>query len=132
MVIAVLVKNNFLLILMSKQEIIANVYYDRSGYGNRAQTLKESREKDKTITEDDVEEFFKNNVEEKRKQRGVNAFVAPYASHTFQVDLFFISKKDLENQKFRIGLVLVDVFSKVLFLSKAKNHRIFSLGLCKA
>ena len=97
---------------MSKQEIIANVYYDRSGYGSRAQTLKESREKDKSITKDDVEEFFKNNVEEKRKQRGVNSFVAPHAYHTLQIDLFFISKKDLENQKFRAGLVLVDVFSK--------------------
>ena len=28
------------------------------------------------------------------------------------MDLFFISKNDLENQKFRIGLVLIDIFSK--------------------
>ena len=60
----------------------------------------------------DVEEFFKNSIEEKRKQRGVNSFVAPHAYHTFQIDLFFISRKDLENQKFRVGLVLIDVFSK--------------------
>ena len=60
---------------------------------------------DKTITMQDVEEFFKNNIEEKRKPRGQNSFVAPYAYHTFQIDLFFISKKDLGNQKFRVGLV---------------------------
>ena len=28
------------------------------------------------------------------------------------MDLFFISKNDIENQKFRIGLVLIDIFSK--------------------
>ena len=30
----------------------------------------------------------------------------------YQVDLFFISKNDLENQKFRIGLGLIDIFGK--------------------
>ena len=43
---------------MSKQEIISNVYYDRAGYGSRQRTLKETREKDKSITIDDVNEFF--------------------------------------------------------------------------
>ena len=97
---------------MSKQEIIANIYYDKSGFGSKKTTLDDAKKKDKTITMQDVEEFFKNNIEEKRKQRGQNSFVAPNAYHTFQIDLFFISKKDLENQKFRVGLVLIDVFSK--------------------
>ena len=116
---------------MSKQEIIANIYYDRSGYGSRAQTLKESRAKDKSITKDDVEEFFKNNIEEKRKQRGQNSFVAPYANHTFQVDLFFISKKDLDNQKFHVGLVLIDVFTKyaVIVPIKSKDPPDYLAGL---
>ena len=69
----------------------------------------------------DVEEFFKNNIEEKRKPRGQNSFVAPYANHTFQVDLFFISKKDLENQKFRVGLVLIDVFSRYAVVVPIKS-----------
>ena len=79
----------------------------------------------------DVEEFFKKNIEEKRKQRGVNSFVAPNAYHTFQVDLFFISKKDLENQKFRIGLVLIDVFSKyaVVVPIKSKDPPDYLAGL---
>lgn len=82
---------------MSKQEIIANIYYDKSGFGSKETTLEDAKRKDKTITMQDVEEFFKNNIEDKRKQRGQNSFVAPYAFHTFQVDLFFISVKDLEN-----------------------------------
>ena len=97
---------------VNKEDIISSIYYDRSGYGSRAQTVKDSREKDKSITKEDVEEFFRKNVEEKRKPRGVNSFVAPHAHFEYQVDLFFISKNDLENQKFRIGLVLIDIFSK--------------------
>ena len=61
----------------------------------------------------DVNEFFKENVEEKRKPRGENSFVAPHAFFEFQLDLFFIGKNDLEmNRKFRIGLALTDIFSK--------------------
>ena len=97
---------------MDKQKIISDIYYDKSGYGSKGITLKDARQKDKTITADDVNEFFKKNVEEKRKMRGQNSFVAPHAFWEFQLDLFFISKNDLENQKFRIGLILIDIFSK--------------------
>ena len=74
--------------------------------------MKDARQKDKTITMSDVNEFFKNNIEEKRKPRGQNSFVAPHSFWEFQLDLFFISKNDSENQKFRIGLILVDICSK--------------------
>ena len=55
------------------------------------------RKKDKTITMDDVNKFFRENVEIKRKPRGTNSFVAPHNNHTYQIDLFFISKDDIEN-----------------------------------
>ena len=48
----------------NKQKIIYDIYYDRSGFGSRATTLKDAREKDKSITKEDVEEFFRKNVEE--------------------------------------------------------------------
>ena len=57
---------------VDKQKIIYDIFYDRSGFGSRAQTLKDSREKDKTITKADVEEFFKSNVEEKRLIGSIN------------------------------------------------------------
>ena len=72
---------------MSKQEIISNVYYDRAGYGSRQRTLKEAREKDKSITIDDVNEFFKKNVEA-QKPAGQNSFVAPHSAYEYQTDLF--------------------------------------------
>ena len=77
-----------------KQKIINDIYFDRSGYGSKVVTLKDAREKDKSITKEDVEEFLRKNVEVKKKPRGYNSFVAPHNSHTYQIDLFFIGKKD--------------------------------------
>ena len=98
--------------MTSKQDIISNIYFDRSGFGSKATTLPDAKKKDASISKEDVEECFRKNVEEKRKPRGENSFVAPHAHFEYQLDLFFISKNDLENQKFRIGLVLIDIFSK--------------------
>ena len=97
---------------MSKQEIINDVYYDRAGYGSRSRTLKEAREKDKSITIDDVNEFFKKNVEAKRKPAGQNSFVAPHSAYEYQMDLLFIN--DLEDQKFKVGMIMIDVFDKFM------------------
>ena len=96
----------------NKQKIISDIYYDRSGYGCKKTTLEDSKKKDPTIKMADVEEFFNKNVEIKKKQRGQNSFVAPHNNHTYQVDIFF-SAKDLKvKQKFRAGLVCIDVLSK--------------------
>ena len=108
----------------NKQKIISDIYFDRSGYGSKATTLKDAREKDKTITMKDVEEFFRKNVEVKEKPRGYNSFVAPKNNHTYQIDLFFMGYYDFdEEQKFRGGLVCIDVLSKyaVVIPIKTKN-----------
>ena len=108
--------------MSTKQEIIANIYYDKSGFSSKATTLKDAREKDKSITMKDVEEFFRKNVEIKKKPRGQNSFVAPYNNHTYQLDLFFISSEDIETtQKFRAGLVLIDVLSKYAVVVPIKS-----------
>ena len=99
--------------MSNKQKIINDIYFDRSGYGSKKTTLEDSRKKDASITMDDVNEFFRKNVEIKRKPRGTNSFVAPSNNHTYQIDLFFISKDDIETtQKVRAGLVCIDVLSK--------------------
>jgi hypothetical protein len=43
---------------MSKVETIAKVYYDPSGYGSKKATLDDTRQKDKTITMVDINDFF--------------------------------------------------------------------------
>ena len=109
--------------MSERQKIINDVYFDRSGFGSKASTLKDARVKDKTITMADVEKFFKSNIEEKRKPRGENSFVAAHSFFEFQLDLFFISSNDLENQKFRIGLVLIDIFTKYATVIPIKSKQ---------
>ena len=75
--------------MADKENIINDIYFDRSGFVSKQVTLKDAREKDSSITMSDVEKFFKENVEVKRKPRGTNSFVAPSNNHTYQMDLFF-------------------------------------------
>ena len=108
--------------MSDKQKIINDIYFDRSGFGSRATTLKDARQKDTSITADDVNKFFRENVEIKRKPRGTNSFVAPHNNHTYQIDLFFISKDDIDApQKFRAGLVCIDVLSKYAVVVPIKS-----------
>ena len=117
-------KNNIILIIMSssyKDDIISKVYYDRSGFGSRSRTLEEAREKDQTITMSDINEFFRKNVEQKRKHVGSNSFVAPHSGWEYQMDLFFIN--DLDNQKFRVGVLMIDIFDKFMHVVAIKGKK---------
>ena len=98
--------------MSNKQKIINDIYFDKSGFASKAVTLKDARQKDKSITAEDVNEFFRKNVEEKRKMRGQNSFIAPHAFWEFQFDLFFIN--DLEKQPMRVGALCIDIFSKYM------------------
>ena len=75
------------------------IYFDKSGFGSRKTTLEDRREKDSSIKMEDVERFFKENVEAKRPQPGYNLFVAPYNRHTYQIDLTFFSPSDFDEKK---------------------------------
>ena len=108
--------------MSSKQKIINDIYFDRAGFGSKKTTLADARKKDNTITMADVEDFFRKNVEIKKQPRGYNSFVAPHNNHTYQLDLFFISSEDIETtQKFRAGLVLIDVLSKYAVVIPIKS-----------
>ena len=58
----------------------------------------------------DINEFFRKNVDQKRKPVGSNSFVAPHSAYEYQMDLFFIN--DLEQQKFKVGMIMIDIFDK--------------------
>ena len=45
----------------------------------------------------------------KKQLRGFNNFISPHRYFEFQIDLFFMN--DLENQKFKVGMVIIDTFS---------------------
>jgi hypothetical protein len=73
---------------VNKDDIIKNIYFDRSGFGSIITTYKDAKKKEPSINLNDVKEWFKKNVEQKRKQRGMNSFVAPYNNYTYQIDVF--------------------------------------------
>ena len=98
--------------MSEKQKIINDVYFDRAGFGSKNRTLEEAQEKDKTITMSDINEFFRKNVDQKRKPVGSNSFVAPHSAYEYQMDLFFIN--DLDNQKFKVGMLMIDIFDKFM------------------
>jgi len=95
---------------MSKNEIISKIYHDPSGFGSIKKTLDEAKQVDKSITLDHVKDWFSKNVEKKNQLKGMNSFVAPHPYYEYQLDLFFIN--DLENQKVKIGMTMIDIFTK--------------------
>ena len=115
-----------------KNDIISSIYFDRSGFGSKKQTLKDAREKDKSITMADIDNFFRQNVEQKKQIRGRNTFVAPEPFYEFQMDLFFIN--DLKNQKFKVGVIMIDVFSRFMVVVpiKSKDEGNIAAGMIEA
>lgn len=95
---------------MTKDEVISKIYYDPAGYGSVKTTWEDAKKKDNTITIKDVREWFSKNVEQKKEPRGQNSFITPHAHFEYQVDLFFIN--DVPNQKFTIGMIMIDHCSK--------------------
>ena len=77
----------------------------------------------------DIDEFFKKNIRQKKQLKGYNSFVAPEANYEYQIDLMFFS--DLENQKFKVGMACIDIFSKyaVVVAIKSKQEGDVAAGI---
>ena len=93
---------------MDKNNIINNIYRDKSGYGSVQKTYEEAREKDNSITLKNVRDWFTQNVERKKQLKGYNSFINDGACEEYQVDLAFFKAKE----EIQIGLVMIDIFSK--------------------
>ena len=72
-----------------KQQIIRDIYFDKGGYGSRKTTLEDAKKKEPTIKKEDVEQFFRKNVEIKAKPRGHNSFVAPHNNYLSNWFVFY-------------------------------------------
>ena len=73
----------------TRQNIIKEVYENpRTGFGSQAETLRQARMRDPTITRQDVKTFMDGLItREDRPQRGYNSYVPPEPMHQLQVDL---------------------------------------------
>lgn len=104
---------------MNKASVISGIYYDRAGYGSIKTTWQDAKKKDSSITIKNVRDWFSNNIEQKKEQRGYNSFITPHAHFEYQLDLFFIN--DLPDQKFKVGLIMIDHFSKYMVVVPIKT-----------
>ena len=95
---------------MAKDKIISQAYNDPLGFGSISNTLKDARKIDASITLEDIKKWKHNNIERKTQLRGYNSFIAHKPFEEFQVDLFFMN--DLEDQKYKVGMLMVDIFTK--------------------
>ena len=55
---------------INKNAIISKTYCDRSGYGSITTTYKDAKQKEQSITLNDVKEWFQKNIEQKKQLRG--------------------------------------------------------------
>ena len=104
-----------------KDKVIDRVYYDTAGYGSVQTTWQEARLKDPTITLEFVKSWFSGNVQVTKQPGGQNSFVAPHAFYEFQIDLFWLV--DLKNQKFKVGCLCIDIFSKYAVVVPIKSKK---------
>ena len=80
-----------------------------SGFGSIQQTFAEARKLDKTITLNDVKEWKEKNIVRKTNLPGYNSYVASEPRFEYQVDPCYVN---LGEQKFKYGLLAVDIFTK--------------------
>jgi hypothetical protein len=117
--------------MSEKDEVIKNLYYDRSGHQSIQKTYQEAKQKDNTITLENVRSWFNKNVEVKSKPRGYNSYIADEPHFEYQIDLTFWKRDEGDP-----SLVMIDIFTKFAtctpLASKKKGCYSWSYGrICK-
>ena len=60
-------------------------------------------------------------TEQKKQLSGNHSFIAPHPYFEFQLDLFFIN--DIPKQKFKVGMVLIDIFTSYSTVIPVKSKQ---------
>ena len=96
----------------AREALLKRNYEDpRHGFGSIADTLKQARRQDPTITRADVSRFMEGvKAREDRPQRGYNSFVPTEPLHQLQVDLADMSV--FSSTPYRYMMVAADTFTK--------------------
>jgi len=109
--------------MSSKDDIISKIYFDEAGYSSIKTTLEDARKKDKTITYNDVKKWYENNITRKKQLKGFNSYVANEPKFEYQVDIFFINKKEFPNETYIGGVLCIDIFSKFITIVPIKHKQ---------
>ena len=109
---------------MDKEEIISKIYNDPAGFGSIKETLKDARKKDPSITYADVKNWIDKTVQKKTQLKGYNSFIAHEPKEEYQIDLFFINKKDFPKEEFIGGVLAIDIFTRFITIRPIKSKTI--------
>ena len=88
-----------------------------------------------SITHSYVKNWFAKNVDRtKAEGRGQNSYVAQRPYQEYQIDVFFITDKQMQHQEYRYGLSCIDIFSKYACVIpiKSTKHEDMLNGTLKA
>ena len=108
----------------NEMRIIAKVYRGADGGKPAYKTYLDAKAIEPGITLNLVKGWFKLNVQPTNQVWGKrNSYVAPNAYHEYQADLFFVTPKQFKNQKYEIGLSMIDVFSKYAVVIPIKEKK---------
>ena len=107
-----------------EMEVIAKVYRGPDGGKPAYKTYLDAKAIEPGITLNLVKGWFKLNVQPKGQVWGQrNSYVAPNAYHEFQADLIFVTPQQFADQKFRIGLTMIDVFTRYAMVVPIKEKK---------
>ena len=90
-------------------------------------TLADARKIDKTITIDDVRNWYNKNVERKTNLKGYNSFVASAPRDEYQIDIMFFT--DLKDPDYGLALLMVDIFTKYCVVIPLKINKIHNVAV---
>ena len=99
--------------MTKKDTVLKKVFYDvTSGFGSIADTLRQAKLQDASITRDDVKRYLdKQDIRQSKKPKRYNSFIPSDRLEQIQIDLADFGKAQSE---FRYGLVAVDICTKHL------------------
>jgi len=96
-----------------KQNLIRKLYYNETGFGSPFQIYKEAKTTIPAITLDFIRNYLKTIIERSKPTGVGHKFLcAPRAYHEYQCDVFYITDKMFQKQKYKYGLSCIDIFSK--------------------
>jgi hypothetical protein len=101
----------------NKDDIIEKTYNEF--YGSITNTLRDARKIDPSIKYQDVKDWYEKQFIRKTNLKGYNSYIANFPHEEYQMDLFFIN--DLENQEFKVGLLMIDIFTKFITVVPLKT-----------
>ena len=114
---------------MSKEQILRDLYYDTSseaGFSSISKLLKHARQRDSSITRDEVKEWLKDQVtytlhHPARRRFKRNPVVASSPNELAQADLVDMQAFESQNDGSKYLLTMIDVFSKRGFAVPLKS-----------